>query len=277
MSIEITIDGRKVKGNPDQTILDVAKANGIHIPTLCNHPHLKATGVCRICVVDLGRPDRLEAACTTPISPNMVVNTSNERVIKARKTTLALILSNLGVEVETLNKNGGNTLLELAEELGVDIRNLRYKPSSPETPEPVDNRNPVIIRDRDRCILCGRCVSACNELRHYGVLNYEGRGYHTNIVSGLVEPLLESGCASCGECVEVCPTGAFRTLAKELVQSEVDTMMETGAALPASGSTQSARSRLNLPPIDTSGAADLVKIVHRTKLKCKTIQEADKQ
>jgi predicted molibdopterin-dependent oxidoreductase YjgC len=227
--------------------------------------------------VDLGRPDRLEAACTTPISPNMVVNTGNERVTRARKTTLELILSNLGVDVGTLNKNGGNTLLELAKELGVDTSSLRYKPSSADVPEPVDSRNPVIIRDRDRCIFCGRCVSACNELRHYGVLNFEGRGYHTDIVSGLVEPLLESGCASCGECVEVCPTGAFRTLAKELVQGEVDTLIETGSALPTSGATQAARSKLGLPPVDGSGAADLHKIVRKTKLQCKTTQEADKQ
>jgi len=277
MSIELTIDGRKVKGNPDQTILDVAKENSIHIPTLCNHPHLKATGACRICVVDLGRPDRLEAACTTPISPNMVVNTANERVARARKITLELILSNIGVEVEMLNKNGNNTFLDLAKELGVETHLLRYKPLSTDAPEPVDSCNPVIIRDSNRCILCGRCVSACNELRHYGVLNYEGRGYHTNIVSGLVEPLLDSGCASCGECVEVCPTGAFRTLAKELVQAEVDTLIETGSALPMSGATQSARSKLGLLPIDNSGAADLQKIARRTKLRCKTTQEADKQ
>jgi NADH dehydrogenase/NADH:ubiquinone oxidoreductase subunit G len=277
MSIEITIDGRKVRGNPDQTILDVAKANGVHIPTLCNHPHLKATGACRICVVDLGRPDRLEAACTTPISPNMVVNTTNERVTRARKITLELILSNLNVEAETLDKNGVNTLLDLAEELGVDTHSLRFKPSKMDAPEPVDNRNPVIIRDRDRCILCGRCVSACNELRNYGVLNFEGRGYHTNIVSGIVEPLLDSGCASCGECVEVCPTGAFRTLAKELVQGEINAVTLTGAAFPASGATQSARNRLGLPPLDTSGLEDLHKLARKASLRRKLISTGDKQ
>ena len=277
MSIEITIDGRKVRGNTNQTILEVAKENGIHIPTLCNHSHLKATGACRICIVDLGRPDRLEAACTTPISPNMVVNTANERVTRARKTTLELILFNLSVDAEKLDKNGVNTLLDLAKELDVDTHSLRFKPSRMDAPEPLDNRNPVIIRDRDKCILCGRCVSACNELRHYGVLNFEGRGYHTNIVSGFVEPLLDSGCASCGECVEVCPTGAFRTLAKELIQGEVDAVIETGVALPASGATQSARSRFGLPPIDNSGAADLPKIARKTKLRCKSTLEANKQ
>jgi predicted molibdopterin-dependent oxidoreductase YjgC len=206
----------------------------------------------------------------------MVVSTTNDRVVRARKTTLELILSNLGVEPEVLNKKDGNKLLELAKELGVDTQALRFKSPKAE-PKPVDSRNPVIIRDRDRCILCGRCVSACNELRHYGVLNFEGRGYHTDVVSGLVEPLLESGCASCGECVEVCPTGAFRTLAKELVQGEVDTIIETGLALPSSAATQSARSRLSLPPIDDSGAGDLPKIAHKTKLHCKTLTEGDKQ
>jgi len=275
MSVEITIDGKKVTGRTNQTILDVAKENNIHIPTLCNHPHLPATGACRICVVDLGRPDRLEAACTTPIAPNMMVNTQNDRVKRARRTTLELMLSNLPVDADSLNKNGENKILELAQELGVDTHNLRYKPSTPEPCEQVDNRNPVIIRDRDRCILCGRCVSACNELRHYGVLNFEGRGYRTNIVSGLVEPLLDSGCASCGECVEVCPTGAFRTLAKELVQGEIDSVIETGSTLPSSGSTQAARSRLGLPLIDNSGAEDLRKITRKTKLARK--QEGEKQ
>jgi NADH dehydrogenase/NADH:ubiquinone oxidoreductase subunit G len=274
MSIEITIDGRKVRGTPNQSILDVAEANGVHIPTLCHHPHLRAMGACRMCVVDLGRPDRLEAACTTPISPNMVINTANERVTKARKTTFELILSNLGVDVESLNKNDSNKLLELAIELSVDTRALRFKPPKAK-PRPVDNHNPIIVRDRDRCILCGCCVSACNELRQYGVLNFEGRGYHTDVVSGLVEPLLESGCASCGECVEVCPTGAFRTLAKELVQGEVETLIETGLALPTSATTQSTRSRFGLPPIDNSGAADLKMIALRTKLGYKP-KEVDK-
>jgi len=269
MSIELTIDGRKVRGSPDKTILDVAKENGVHIPTLCNHPRLRATGACRICVVDIGRPDRLEAACTTLVYAGMVVNTASERVVRVRRTNLELILSNI-TGAGAVNKYGVNVLLDLSRELGVDTDKLRFAPPEGDAiSRPVDAGNPVIMRDRDKCILCGRCVSACNELHRYGVLNFEGRGFHTNIVSGLAQPLLDSGCASCGECVEVCPTGAFRTLARELVQGEIDAVIETGLAFPMSMTAKSARDKLALPPLDNSGAEDLVKIAWKTKLRCK--------
>jgi NADH dehydrogenase/NADH:ubiquinone oxidoreductase subunit G len=266
MSVEITIDGKKYTGRPDQTILEVAQENGVHIPTLCTHPKLKPTGACRVCVVDIGRKDRLEAACTTPISKGMTVETTNDRVLNSRRIIVELLLDNLPVEVSDLDKEGENVLMELAEELGV--KSSRRLLSKPKPRQPVDARNPVIIREPDKCILCGRCVSACNDLRHYGVLNFEGRGYHMNVVSGVEQPLLRSGCASCGECAEVCPTGAFRTLARELIQDEIDNVIKTGTVYPASGMTHSTRSRLGLPPLEEKDASDLAIIAEKTRKPC---------
>jgi len=264
MSVEITIDGKKLAGRPDQTILEVAQENGIHIPTLCTHPKLKPTGACRICVVDIGRKDRLEAACTTPIYKGMTVETSNDRVLESRRVVVELLLDNLPVDAATLDKDGENVLLDLAEELGVEPHRKKLL-QKPRPSRATDTRNPIIVRDPDKCILCERCVNACNELRHYGVLNFEGRGYHMTIVSGVEQALLESGCASCGECAEVCPTGAFRPLAKELVQDEVDNVIKMGTVYPASSMTHSARGRLGLPPLEESDTSDLAIIAEKTR------------
>lgn len=264
MSVELTIDGKKVTGNPGQTILEVAQENGIHIPTLCSHPKLKPTGACRVCVVDVGRKDRLEAACTTPISQGMKVETGNQRVLESRRVIVGLLLDNLNTDPENLTKDGENVLLELAEELGIkpDRKPLI---SSKRPREPVDERNPVIIREPDKCILCGRCVNACNEQKHYGVLNYKGRGYDTEIVSGVSESLMEGGCASCGACVEVCPTGAFRPLAKELVQGVIDNVVETGGVYPLSARTHNMRSKLGLPELKEADASELRVIAEKTR------------
>ena len=264
MSVEFTIDGKKVTGNPGQTILEVAQENGIHIPTLCSHPKLKPTGACRVCVVDVGRKDRLEAACTTPINQGMKVETGNQRVLESRRVIVGLLLDNLNTDPENLTKDGENVLLELAEELGIkpDRKPLI---SSKRPREPVDERNPVIIREPDKCILCGRCVNACNEQKHYGVLNYKGRGYDTEVVSGVSESLMEGGCASCGACVEVCPTGAFRPLAKELVQGVIDNVVETGGVYPLSARTHNMRSKLGLPELKEADASELRVIAEKTR------------
>ena len=264
MSVEITIDGRKLTGRPEQTILEVAQEKGIHIPTLCTHPRLAPTGACRMCVVDLGRKDRLEAACTTPISKGMAVETANERVQESRRVVVELLIDNLAVDAADLDKDGVNVLLDLAEELGLKPDRRRLLTGS-RPKRPTDARNPVIVREHDRCILCGRCVSACNELRHYGVLNYEGRGYNMNVVAGAEKALLESACASCGECAEVCPTGAFRPLARELVQGEIEGVIKTGSVYPASSLTHSARSKLGLPPLEEAPASELALIAEKTR------------
>jgi formate dehydrogenase alpha subunit len=207
MSIELTIDGKTIHGNPGQTILQVAEENGIAIPTLCHHPRLPITGSCRICVVDVGRPDRLEAACAMPISKGMVVRTNTERVIKARRMNLELLLSNHKIDCLTCERNGNCALQDLAYEFEIELDQILFEAEDRQMP--VDDSSPVITFNPNKCILCGRCVSACNEVQNHGILNFEHRGYHAIVIAGLGKLLIDSGCVSCGECVQVCPTGAL--------------------------------------------------------------------
>jgi len=207
MSIELTIDGKKVLGKPDQTILQVAEENGIHIPTLCHHPRLSITGACRVCVVDIGRPDRLEAACAMPIGKNMNVITNSERVLKARRMNVELLLSKHKIDCLTCEQNGKCKLQDLAYEFGIELDKLMFEVK--ERQMPVDDSSPVITYDPNKCILCGRCINACNEVQNNNVLNFEYRGDNVVVIAGLGQLLIDSGCVSCGECVQVCPTGAL--------------------------------------------------------------------
>lgn len=205
--IELTIDGKKVRGKMGQTILQVAEENGVHIPTLCYHPRLPISGACRVCVVDVGRSDRLEAACSTPIVKGMNVTTNSERVLKSRRMNVELLFSRYDVDCLTCEVNGKCALQDSAHELGIELDNLPFKPMSLQ--KPIDDSSPVIIHNPNKCVLCGRCVSACNEVRNHDILNFKHRGSNTIIIAGLDRLLIDSGCVSCGECVQVCPTGAL--------------------------------------------------------------------
>jgi formate dehydrogenase alpha subunit len=207
MGLEVIIDGQRIVGKRGQTILQVAEENGITIPTLCYHPRLAVTGACRICVVDIGRPDRLEAACTMPIADGMIISTDTERVIRARRMNLELLLANHTLDCLTCEQNGNCILQDLAYELGIERDTISFEVH--DRGMPIDQSSPAIIYDPNKCVLCGRCVSACNDVQNHGILNYQHRGQQTTVIAGLAQPFMESGCVFCGECIQVCPTGAL--------------------------------------------------------------------
>ncbi len=204
--VKLTINGKVVTAREGQTILEVATNNGIPIPTLCAMPELGFTpGSCRVCVVEVEGVPNLVASCVYPVREGMIINTNNERVSKARKTVLELLISNHPLDCMTCEEAGSCSLQDLAYELG--IKETRFQRE--ERKIPLDESNPFIVRDLNKCILCGRCVEICNEIQQSHAIDVGYRGSKTKIIAGADTGLRYSQCVSCGQCVAVCPVGAL--------------------------------------------------------------------
>lgn len=206
MTIHLTIDGKPIEARPGQTVLDAARAHGIHIPTLCYHKDLTPTGNCRMCVVEVTKQRFLQAACVTQVWEGMEVQTRSPKALASRKLSLELMLANHPQDCITCDVSGECELQDLAYEYQVSVpawgmKGKRY---------PVDaDPNPFIRVDMNRCILCRRCVLACAEVQGRDVWGVAGRGVDEHIVAGAEVHLLEARCESCGQCVAYCPTGAL--------------------------------------------------------------------
>jgi len=202
----ITLDGQELRATPGETILAVAKRAGIHIPTLCHHPRLRDVGSCRVCVVEVEGVRSLTAACTGVIERDgMVVRTNTERVLQARRLVVELLVASGDHDCPNCPSNGRCELQDLVEELEID--HPRFPAESPG--HAVEAANPMIRRDLNKCVLCGRCVRACNEIQVNRVINFGFRGSESKIVTGGDLDYWDSNCVFCGECVQVCPVGAL--------------------------------------------------------------------
>ena len=225
----IVINGNEVEFTPGETILQVAERNNIPIPTLCHLKNTTPTGQCRICVVEVEGARSLVASCAAPAGKGMVVHTESPKVIEARKLVLQLMLSsgnhNCAVRVSDdddwsrfqLSVNQYDKTEDLCPVWGdCKLQHLAYQyqvsaerfPRS-EVPYPVEDVNPFIIRDFSRCIKCGRCVQACNDVQVNNAISFGFRGTDTKIIAAEDKPLKNSDCVFCGECVQVCPVGAL--------------------------------------------------------------------
>ncbi len=208
--INLNIDGKYVKVPKGATILDAAKQLGIEIPTLC-HLDLHDLGVvnkaasCRICVVEVKGRRNLAPACATPVTEGMEVHTNTMRVLNARKTVLELLLSDHPKDCLTCAKSGQCDLQELAERFC--LRENRYEGGSQSTYK--KDISPAIARDMDKCVMCRRCETMCNEVQTVGALSGVNRGFNAVVAPAFDMPLEESVCTFCGQCVAVCPTGAL--------------------------------------------------------------------
>ena len=203
--INLVIDYRKIVGEPGQTIYEVAKENNIYIPVLCYHPAASPSGSCRVCVVEVEGARTLVASCAQPINEGMVVNTRSGRVLSSRRLAVELLLSSGDHNCLVCEKNGECQLQELAYELGIEQPRFDIDPPGYE----LEDKNPMITRDMNRCILCGRCVKACDEVQGNRVLDFQYRGVGTTVGPAYGRTYEESECVFCGECISVCPVGAL--------------------------------------------------------------------
>lgn len=209
--MKITIDRREIEVAPGTTILQAATSLGIHIPVLCymNLPHLRVEnrpGGCRICVVEVTGRKNLAPACSTICTPDMVVQTSSVRVMNARKTVLEMILSDHPKDCLVCAKSGNCDLQTMAIRLGIRlIPGQEYASMSTYRKD----QSPSIIRDMDKCIMCRRCETMCNNVQSVGALHAAGRGFDAIVTPAFEQDLEASVCTYCGQCVAVCPTGAL--------------------------------------------------------------------
>ncbi len=204
--ISVKIDGEFVAAQEGQTILEVARANGKFIPTLCWLENISAVGGCRLCIVEVAGVGRLLPACTTPVQDGMSVSTQSEKLTQYRSMTLEFLFSERNHQCAICVSNNHCELQAMAQRLGVT--NVRYPYSFPKLA--VDASHERYVLDHNRCILCTRCVRVCAEVEGARVFDVSGRGVRSMIVSDLNRPWGESkSCTSCGKCVQVCPTGAL--------------------------------------------------------------------
>jgi predicted molibdopterin-dependent oxidoreductase YjgC len=201
----IIANGKELEGQPGQTVLEVCQSGGVHIPTLCHHPKLQPFGGCRLCVVEIEGVRGLPAACTTPATPGMKVSTHTDVLHRARRTILELLLANGDHDCLMCDANGQCELQALVYEHGIEQR----PEAEPFTRRPLDDSNAMILRDLNKCVLCNRCVRACMDHQVNGVIDVAGRGSESVIATFNDMPLGDSECVFCGECVQVCPTGAL--------------------------------------------------------------------
>lgn len=204
------INGKECEFTDEPNLLEVIRKAGFDVPTFCYRPDLKPFGSCRMCVVEVEYPNgrvMVNSSCTMPPEAGIKVSTNSARVRKIRKTVLELLLANHDRECTTCDQSGNCDLQKYSEEYG--IREIRFPKLKAEKMQPIDDYNPSIKRDPNKCILCGACVRACQEFQGHAVLGFANRGSKTVVQPLNGKHLSEVDCVFCGQCQAVCPTGAL--------------------------------------------------------------------
>lgn len=271
--VNLKINGQDISVPEGYTILDAAREVGINIPTLCYLKNLNQIGACRMCLVEVKGARALQAACVYPVAEGIEVYTNTEKVRKARRATLELILSNHEKKCLTCVRSRNCELQTLAEELGVD--GLRYEGENIQ--HEIDDSSTSLVRDNNKCVLCRRCIAACDN-QDISVISAVNRGFATEIRAAFEQPMKDVPCVFCGQCIEACPVGALyeKTSIPQVMDaidnSEKHVVVQTAPAVraalgeefglpigtPVTGKMVAALRRLGFDKVfDTDTAADL--------------------
>ncbi len=205
MSFLIEVNHKMVEANPGELLLDVLKRNKIHVPTLCYMKNMFPSGACRMCVVENLATGKLITSCSYPVEQGMRIESHSARVVEARKTIVELLLANHPDDCLFCVRNENCELQSLSKELNVRDRRIKGAKSH----HNIDRSSPSLVRDPDKCILCGRCVRVCEEVMGVSAIDFHQRGSSTTIGTAFNKGLNVSSCVNCGQCIMVCPTGAL--------------------------------------------------------------------
>ena len=198
------IDGQRVNFDGEKNVLAVIRKAGIEMPTFCYHSDLSTYGACRMCIVEDER-GKIDASCSLEPRDGMVIKTNSARLLKHRRTILELMLASHDCNCTTCEKSGDCRLQELAHQFG--IRAVRFQDTR-ERAE-LDTSSPAVVRNPNKCILCGDCVRVCEELQGVNIIDFVHRGSQARVAPAFGRMLSETKCVSCGQCAAVCPTGAI--------------------------------------------------------------------
>jgi NADP-reducing hydrogenase subunit HndD len=272
--INLTIDGNRVSVPEGTTIMDAAEQLGIRIPRLCYHPDLSLAGSCRVCIVDVKEMGFFMAACSSRVWEGMEVQTNSPEIRQARRDIVELLIDNHNMDCQTCERDGNCELQNLAYAMGVRERLFEGKRKR----FPTESSGRSVVRDPEKCVLCGRCVRVCAEIQGVCNLSQHGRGFNTVVGPAHLRNMDDSVCIQCGQCINVCPTASFlekssteavwNALADPQMHVVVQTAPSIRAAIgegfglppgtPATGKMITALRRLGFDAVfDTDVGADL--------------------
>ncbi|MCM8814175.1 MAG: NADH-dependent [FeFe] hydrogenase, group A6 [Candidatus Omnitrophica bacterium] len=234
--VNITINGRQYTADEGKTILDACRAHGIRIPTLCYLEGVSEEAACSLCVVEVTGARTLVRSCVTKVTEGMDIKTATERVRQARTVVLELILANHPKDCLACYRNQNCELQSLAQELGID--SIRY-PKIRKQDYDLDTSSPSIIRDANKCILCGRCIATCSKIQTVDAIQFSGRGLQSKVSTFMDAGLGKVACINCGQCVLICPTGALiersaiKAVWKDIADPKKFVVVQTAPAIRA--------------------------------------------